>query len=57
MDATGRPLKIAAADPLNIAGIVTPGPRVSALAVQVVELLPAQTGGAGPEGPAYTRAM
>ena len=56
MDATGRPLNIAAADPLNIAGIVTPGPRVSALAAQVVELLPAQTG-AGPQGPAYTRAM
>jgi ATP-dependent Lhr-like helicase len=41
MDGAGRGLRIAAADPLNIAGIITPGPRVSALAAQVVELLPA----------------
>ena len=53
MDAPSRALKIAAADPLNVAGIITPGPRISALAAQVVELLPAQTGGAGSEGPAY----
>ena len=53
MDAPGRALKIAAADPLNVAGIITPGPRVSPLAAQLVELLPAQTRGAGPEGPSY----
>ena len=34
-------LKIAAADPLNLAGIVLPGSRVSPLAAQIVELLPA----------------
>jgi ATP-dependent Lhr-like helicase len=43
MDVPSRALKIAAADPLNVAGIITPGPRVSALAAQVVDLLPAQT--------------
>jgi ATP-dependent Lhr-like helicase len=32
-------LRIAAADPLNLAGIITPGPRISPLAVQSVELL------------------
>jgi ATP-dependent Lhr-like helicase len=57
MDVPGRALKIPAADPLNVAGIITPGPRVSALAAQVVELVPAQTGGARPEGPTYTGAM
>jgi ATP-dependent Lhr-like helicase len=38
-----RALRIAAADPLNVAGIITPGSRVSALASQIVELLPAPT--------------
>jgi ATP-dependent Lhr-like helicase len=32
-------LRIAAADPLNLAGIITPGPRISPLAAQSVELL------------------
>ena len=32
-------LRIAAADPLNLAGIVTPGPRISPLAGRSVELL------------------
>jgi ATP-dependent Lhr-like helicase len=30
--ATGRLLAVSAADPLNLAGVVTPGPRVTALA-------------------------
>ena len=34
-------LVVAAADPLNLAGIVTPGPRVSSLAGGSVEILPA----------------
>jgi ATP-dependent helicase Lhr and Lhr-like helicase len=34
----GEPLRIAAADPLNLAGILTPGPRVSALAAQIVDV-------------------
>jgi len=37
-DADG-PLRVPAADPLNLAGIVTPGPRISPLAGGVVELL------------------
>jgi hypothetical protein len=32
-------LKIPAADPLNLAGIVVPGARISPLASQIVELL------------------
>jgi ATP-dependent Lhr-like helicase len=32
-------LRIAAADPLNLAGIILPGPRISPLAIQTVELL------------------
>ncbi len=32
-------VRVAAADPLNLAGIVTPGPRVSALSGEVVDLL------------------
>jgi ATP-dependent Lhr-like helicase len=36
-------LKIAAADPLNLAGIILPGARVSPLAAQSVELLRAST--------------
>ena len=39
-DADGeRSVRVAAADPLNLAGIVTPGPRVSALSGEVVDLL------------------
>jgi ATP-dependent helicase Lhr and Lhr-like helicase len=37
--AVHMPLRIAASDPLNLAGIVTPGSRVSPLAGQSVELL------------------
>jgi ATP-dependent Lhr-like helicase len=33
------PLTVSAADPLNLAGIITPGPRVSPLAGQTVEIL------------------
>ena len=33
-------MRVAAADPLNLAGIVTPGPRVSALSGETVDLLP-----------------
>jgi ATP-dependent Lhr-like helicase len=32
------PLRVAAADPLNLAGIITPGPRISPLAAQAVEI-------------------
>ena len=35
----GQGVRVAAADPLNLAGIVTPGPRVSALSGEVVDLL------------------
>ncbi len=35
-------LRIPAADPLNLAGIVLPGARISPLAAQMVELLPAK---------------
>ena len=31
-ESTGEPLQVTAADPLNLVGIVTPGPRVSTLA-------------------------
>ena len=34
-----RSVRVAAADPLNLAGIVTPGPRVSALSGETVDLL------------------
>jgi len=37
----GNALRIAASDPLNLAGIVVPGPRISPLAGQAVELLTA----------------
>jgi len=40
---SGMTLQVAAADPLNLAGIVLPGSRVSPLAVQSVELLRAST--------------
>ena len=36
-----QPLSVPAADPLNLTGIVLPGPRVSPLAGGLVELLPA----------------
>ena len=36
-----RPLRVPAADPLNLTGVVLPGPRVSALSGSPVELLPA----------------
>jgi ATP-dependent Lhr-like helicase len=35
---TAETLCIAAADPLNLAGIVVPGPRISPLAAQAVDL-------------------
>ena len=39
-DADGeRSVRVAAADPLNLAGVVTPGPRVSALSGETVDLL------------------
>jgi ATP-dependent Lhr-like helicase len=37
--ASDMELKIPAADPLNLAGIIVPGARISPLAVQIVELL------------------
>ena len=37
-----RPLSVPAADPLNLTGIVLPGPRVSPLSGGLVELLPAR---------------
>ncbi len=36
---SGAPLVVAAADPLNLAGVITPGPRISALAGRTVEVL------------------
>jgi ATP-dependent Lhr-like helicase len=38
---SGTAFRIAAADPLNLAGVITPGPRISPLAVQSVEVLQA----------------
>ena len=46
----GQTVRVAAADPLNLAGIVTPGPRVSALSGEVVELLPPAVAPAGAAG-------
>jgi len=40
--AAGATLRVSAADPLNLAGILLPGPRISPLAGQTVELLPGQ---------------
>jgi hypothetical protein len=34
-------LRVSAADPLNLAGILTPGPRVSSLSRQAVDVLSA----------------
>ena len=38
---SAQPLSVPAADPLNLTGIVLPGPRVSAISGGLVELLPA----------------
>ena len=38
-NASDEPLVAAASDPLNLAGILTPGPRISPLAGQRVEVL------------------
>lgn len=43
-ESTGKPLRVTAADPLNLVGIVTPGPRVSTLAGVVVDVLGQNTG-------------
>ncbi len=40
MDVPLGALRVSAADPLNLVGITTPGPRVSALANQLVDVLP-----------------
>jgi ATP-dependent Lhr-like helicase len=42
MDVPVTALRVAAADPLNLVGITTPGPRISALANQTVDVLPQQ---------------
>ena len=42
MGQNGEALRAGAADPLNLAGILTPGPRVSPLSGQTVELIPAR---------------
>ncbi|MDP7572355.1 MAG: hypothetical protein QF391_12195, partial [Myxococcota bacterium] len=39
-----HPVSVPAADPLNLAGIVLPGPRVSALSGGSVDLLPGDAG-------------
>ncbi len=44
-DAPPGPVRVSAADPLNLTGVLLPGPRVSALSGGTVELLP----GAGAE--------
>ncbi len=44
-DAPPDPVRVSAADPLNLTGVLLPGPRVSALSGGTVELLP----GAGAE--------
>ena len=40
MDVPPTALRVSAADPLNLVGITTPGPRISALANQIVDVLP-----------------
>jgi len=50
---SARSLSVPAADPLNLTGIVLPGPRVSAVSGGLVELLPAS---AGPAASADTAA-
>ena len=42
------PVRVSAADPLNLTGVLLPGPRVSALSGGSVELLPAAGGGESP---------
>ena len=39
-DAPPDPVRVSAADPLNLTGVILPGPRVSALSGGTVELLP-----------------
>ena len=39
-DAPPDPVRVSAADPLNLTGVLLPGPRVSALSGGTVELLP-----------------
>ena len=43
-DAPSGPVRVSAADPLNLTGVLLPGPRVSALSGGSVELLPAAGG-------------
>ena len=43
----GRGVRVSAADPMNLAGIVTPGARVSTLSGETVELLPPSPTAAG----------
>jgi ATP-dependent Lhr-like helicase len=38
-------LRVPASDPLNLLGVITPGPRISALAAQTIEVLPAHPAG------------
>ena len=47
-ESTGESLQVTAADPLNLVGIVTPGPRVSTLAGVVVDVLGQKTGNLEP---------
>ena len=59
-ESTGESLQVTAADPLNLVGIVTPGPRVSTLAGVVVDVLGQNTedripkSGGVPREPAVT---
>ena len=39
-DAGNQEVRVSAADPMNLAGVVTPGARVSALSGETVDLLP-----------------
>ena len=39
-DAPTDPVRVSAADPLNLTGVLLPGPRVSALSGGTVDLLP-----------------
>jgi len=45
-DAPPGPVRVSAADPLNLTGVLLPGPRVSALSGGNVELLPDAGAGA-----------
>ena len=59
-EAPPDPVRVSAADPLNLTGVLLPGPRVSALSGGTVELLPAagaeprESPGAGGAGAART---